>query len=439
MQRELGHGSRTAAEQGRTPAQRAHPMPRVHSSPCGPHDLLGHVEPFEQGFVHRLLGWMTEVHAPHLMPLRRARDQLADDLRAAVGAGEPRRERGDEQHSKAVARAHPLAFLRTRPDDSLRRTTSLRWEEGRARGRRRPRCVRSLERSTPARQGRDAPGRSSNGRPKPVLEVVGGPGKLTWDSFRELWEFREVQLAFVARQLRVRYKQAIVGAGWVVLQPLAAAAIFALFLGSYADVPSEGLPYLVFALAGTAAWAYFSVAANTGAESLVANQNLLRKIYFPREILPLTAVLSGLVDLGIGLVLVVCTALVYGITPDVAWLAVPLPLVTLVVFAAAFALGLSSLNIYYRDVRYVLPFLLQVGLFATPIAYPLSLVPGGWRQVYAILNPVAAAVDGLRRVLLHGTWPEPVTAFGALAWSLLLLAGALFLFKRLERGFSDRA
>jgi lipopolysaccharide transport system permease protein len=299
--------------------------------------------------------------------------------------------------------------------------------------------VRILERSTPTRAARDDAGTGSDGQPKPMLEIVGGGGRLTWDSFRELWHFREVQLAFVARQLRVRYKQAIVGAGWVVLQPLAAAALFALFLGRYAGIESEGVPYLVFALAGTAAWSYFSGAANTGAESLVANQGLLRKIYFPREILPLTAVLSGLIDLAIGLVLVIVATLLYGIAPDVAWVALPLPVLTLVVFAAAFALALSSLNIYYRDIRYVLPFLLQVGLFASPIAYPLSLVPEGWRDIYAVLNPVAASVDGLRRILLHSDWPDGAVAFAALAWSFLLLAGALMLFKRLERGFADRA
>jgi lipopolysaccharide transport system permease protein len=286
---------------------------------------------------------------------------------------------------------------------------------------------------------RDAAADASSARPKPVLEILGGPGRLTFDSFRELWDFREVQLAFVARQLRVRYKQAVVGTGWVVLQPLIAAGIFALFLGRYAGVESEGVPYFVFALAGTAAWTYFSGAANTGAESLVANQNLLRKIYFPREILPLTAIWSGLVDLAIGLVLVSVAAVLAGIAPDFAWFALPLPIFTLVVFAAAFALALSSLNIYYRDVRYVLPFLLQVGLFASPIAYPLSLVPDGWRQLYAVLNPVAGAVDGLRRILLHGTSPELVTGLGSLAWATFLLAIAFTVFKRLERGFADRA
>jgi lipopolysaccharide transport system permease protein len=273
---------------------------------------------------------------------------------------------------------------------------------------------------------------------KPVLEVVGGPGRLTLASLRELWQFREVQSAFVARQLKVRYKQAIVGAGWVVLQPLASAAIFALFLGRYAHVKSEGVPYMLFALAGTAVWGYFSGAVSTGSESLIGNQNLLRKIYFPREILPLTAVLSGLVDLAIGLGVLVVAAATYGITPAISWIALPLPILIMIALAGAVAVGLSSLNIYYRDVRYVLPFLIQFGLFASPIAYPLSAVPSGWRTAYAILNPIGGAVDAIRRIVVHGHWPDPVTAFGAVGWSLLLFLLAYALFKRLERGFSDR-
>jgi lipopolysaccharide transport system permease protein len=273
---------------------------------------------------------------------------------------------------------------------------------------------------------------------KPVLEVVGGPGRLSRDSFRELWHFRDVQLAFAARQLKVRYKQALVGAGWVVLQPLIAAGIFALFLGRYANVPSEGLPFFLLALAGMAAWTYFSSAVNTGAESLVANQNLVRKIFFPREILPLTPVLSGLVDLAIALVVLVVATFAYGIGPAVAWLALPVPVLIIVLFTAACALGLGALNVYYRDVRYVLPFALQLGLFASPVAYPLSLIPAGWRDVYAIANPVAAAIDALRRIVLHGEWPDAGATAGALGWSLVLLALAALLFKRLERGFADR-
>jgi len=299
--------------------------------------------------------------------------------------------------------------------------------------------VATSERSTqsPARRhGAAADG--SRAAAKPVLEVVGGPGRLSRESFRELWHFREVQLAFAARQLKVRYKQALVGAGWVVLQPLIAAGIFALFLGRYANVPSEGVPYFLLALAGMTCWSYFTGAANTGAESLVANQNLLRKIFFPREILPLTPVISGLVDLAIALGVLVIATLAFGIAPALSWIALPVPVLILLLFAAACALGLSSLNVYYRDVRYVLPFVLQLGLFASPVAYPLSLIPSAWRELYAILNPIAAAIDALRRIVLHGRWPDLSITLGALGWSLVLLALAALLFKRLERAFADR-
>jgi lipopolysaccharide transport system permease protein len=301
--------------------------------------------------------------------------------------------------------------------------------------------VATSERSapSPARPGERAGARERRDpEAKPVIEVRGGPGRLTRDSFRELWHFREVQLAFVARQLKVRYKQAVVGAGWVVLQPLIAAAIFAVFLGGYANVSSEGVPFFVLALAGMACWGYFTSAVGTGAESLVANQNLLRKIYFPREILPLTPVVSALVDLAIAFGVLVVATLAYGISPALSWVALPAPVLVLVLFAAACALGLSSLNIYYRDVRYVLPFVLQLGLFASPVAYPLSLIPSAWREFYAIANPIAAAIDALRRIVLHGRWPDPSVTLGALGWSLVLLVLAALLFKRLERGFSDR-
>ena len=293
------------------------------------------------------------------------------------------------------------------------------------------------EHPAPPRAARDgtSPGRGHAA----VFDVEGGAGRLTWSSFAELWEYREVLRAFVTRQLKVRYKQAVVGAGWVVVQPIVGAALFALFLGHYAKIGSEGVPYLLFALAGMAAWGYFTGACNTGSESLVANQNLLRKIYFPREILPLTPVISGLVDMAIALGVYLGASLIDGFTPSWPWVSLPLPALILMCFVAAIAVGLSSLNIYYRDVRYVLPFVLQIGLFASPITWSLSIVPETWRTAYAILNPIAAVVDAWRRPVLHGTWPDPVYTFGALGWSLVLLLLAYALFKRLERGFSDRA
>jgi lipopolysaccharide transport system permease protein len=273
---------------------------------------------------------------------------------------------------------------------------------------------------------------------KPLLEIAGGPGGVSRDSLRELWIFREVLFAFVVRQVKVKYKQAAVGVGWAVIQPVVAAGLFALFLGKLSNVGSEGAPYLLFALAGMVAWTYFSGAAGLAMESLITDQALLRKVYFPREVLPLAAVGAVFVDFLPALGTLVVASLLYGVTPTVTWLALPLPAVLLAVTAAAFGLGLSGLNVYYRDVRYALPFVLQLGLFASPVVYPLSALPGTWRTVYAILNPVAAAIDALRRIVIHQAWPHFGVTFAALGWACLLAVGAYAFFKRLERGFSDR-
>jgi lipopolysaccharide transport system permease protein len=273
---------------------------------------------------------------------------------------------------------------------------------------------------------------------KPVLDVTGGRGRLSRESLRELWIFREVLWAFAVRQVKVKYKQAAVGVGWAVLQPVVSAALFALFLGRFAGVASEGVPYLLFALAGMVPWMYFSSAGSSAMESLITDQALLRKVYFPRDILPLAAVGAGLVDFGPGLLTLLVAAGLYGIAPSVAWLALPLPILILILAAAALGLGLSGLNVYYRDVRYALPFVLQIGLIVSPVVYSLDAIPEQWRTTYAILNPLAAAIDGVRRIVTHRAWPDMGITFGALAWSAFLLLLAYALFKRLERGFSDR-
>jgi lipopolysaccharide transport system permease protein len=271
-----------------------------------------------------------------------------------------------------------------------------------------------------------------------VLEVVGGHGRLSREALRELWDFREVFWAFVLRQVKVRYKQAAIGVAWAILQPVLAAGVFALFLGRYSNVSSEGVPYILFALAGLVGWSYFSSATTTASESLVTNQNLLRKIFFPREVLPLSASAAGVLDLILGAVVLLVATFAYGIAPAITWVALPLPFVLLIVASAGAGMGLSAVNVYYRDVRYALPFLLQLGLFASPIAYSLEVVPASWRTPYAILNPIAAATDSIRRIVLHGDWPDFTILLGSLAWSVFASICAYAFFKRLERGFSDR-
>jgi lipopolysaccharide transport system permease protein len=273
---------------------------------------------------------------------------------------------------------------------------------------------------------------------KPVLDVIGGPGRLSREALRELWVFREVLWAFAVRQVKVKYKQAVVGVGWAIVQPVAAAALFAVFLGRVANVGSEGVPYMLFALSGTVVWTYFSASASSASESLVTDSALLRKVFFPREVLPLAAIVAGLVDFVPAFLTLVVAALLYGFFPTVTWVALPLVIVVVILSAVAFGLGLSGVNVYYRDVRYALPFVLQLGLFATPVVYSLDGIPANWRTFYEIANPLAAAIEGLRRIVLHAEWPQFGITFAALGWCMVLVIGGYALFKRLERGFADR-
>jgi len=271
-----------------------------------------------------------------------------------------------------------------------------------------------------------------------VVEIRGGPQTLSKGSLVELWAFREVLWAFVVRHVKVKYKQAAVGVGWAVLQPVLSAALFALFLGRLARVPSEGVPYLIFAMAGMVGWTFFSTAAGSAMESIVVDQVLLRKVYFPREVLPIASVGAALIDLLVGLITLAIAAGLVGLRPDLTWIALPLPLLVVVTFATAIGIGFAAVNVYYRDVRYALPFLMQLGLFVSPVVYPLTLVPSTWRTIYAIVNPVAAAVDGVRRIMIHHSWPDFGISAGALLWAAILVVLAYAVFKRFERGFADR-
>ena len=270
------------------------------------------------------------------------------------------------------------------------------------------------------------------------MEVRGDRGGISVGALAELWAFREVLWAITVRLVKVKYKQAAIGVGWVVVQPLLSAAIFALLLGRYAHVSSDGVPYLVFALAGMTGWTFFASAMGNGAQSVVDNQTLLRKVYFPRELLPLGAVGAALVDLVPALATLVVVVLLYGIMPAASWVLLPVPLLILTLAAAAVSFALSALNVYYRDVKHALPFLLQIGLIASAVIYPLSLLPSPWDTVWAIVNPVAGAIAALREIVLHGDWPDAAITLGALGWSVVMLVFSYWIFKRFERSFADR-
>ena len=252
---------------------------------------------------------------------------------------------------------------------------------------------------------------------------------------KELWDYRELLYFLVWRDVRVRYKQTALGIAWAVLQPLLTMLVFSLFFGRLARMESDGVPYPVFNLAGLVPWTFFVFGLTEAANSVVGNRNLITKVYFPRVAVPLAPVLAGLVDFAIAFVLLLAVMGWYGIVPGVQALLI-LPLVLLAfVTAAGAGLWLAALNVQYRDVRYVLPFLTQLWLFATPVVYPSSLVPESWRALYG-LNPMVGVVDGFRWSLLGTGAPGGTIAASTIA-ALALAAGGALYFRRMERGFAD--
>ena len=251
----------------------------------------------------------------------------------------------------------------------------------------------------------------------------------------EVWRFRELALVLALRDLKVRYKQTAFGLAWVIIQPLAAVAIFTVVFGRLADLPSEGLPYVVFVYSGLVLWAYFSGALDSVAQSLVQNRDLVTKTYFPALVAPLALALPGLVDLAVSLVVVGVVMAVYGVVPGVAIVLLPLWVLACVLVVLAAGLWLSALNVQYRDVRHTMTFLLQVWLFASPVVYASSLVEGAWQYVYA-LNPMVTVLDGFRWSLVDGPAPGP-EALVSLAVVVVGLGSGLVYFLRAERRFAD--
>jgi lipopolysaccharide transport system permease protein len=254
---------------------------------------------------------------------------------------------------------------------------------------------------------------------------------------RELWDYRGLLYFFVWRDVKVRYKQTAVGILWVVLQPILTMGVFTLFFGRLAKLPSSGLPYPVFYFAAVVPWAYFATALQKCTNVIVENQHVITKVYFPRLVLPLAAVSSGLVDFSIGFVLMIALTLAYGIRPTIAALLLPLLLLLAVLTALSVGLWTSALNALYRDVSSVIPFLIQFWMLASPVAYPSSLVPERWRWLYG-LNPMAGVIDGFRWALTgHGRPPGPMMLVST-AMVVVLLTGGLFFFQRMEGSVTDR-
>ena len=266
--------------------------------------------------------------------------------------------------------------------------------------------------------------------------VIEPPRGWTFPDARELWRYRELLFFLVWRDLKVRYKQTVLGVGWAVLQPVLTMVVFTLFFGKLAGVPSDGLPYALFSFAGLVPWTFFAHGLAQSANSVVSSQSLVGKIYFPRILLPTATVVSGVVDFAVALIVLFALLAYYGVAPglSVVWL-VPLSALTFVT-ALAVGLWLSAVNVKYRDVRYVVPFLTQLWLFATPIAYPSSLLPEQWRALYA-LNPMVGVVEGFRWALLGAaTAPSGLIAVSAAVALVALVAGVMY-FQRSEAAFAD--
>jgi homopolymeric O-antigen transport system permease protein len=269
----------------------------------------------------------------------------------------------------------------------------------------------------------------------PVITIHPPKGWAPLD-LREFAGAHELLYFLVLRSLKLRYKQTVLGAAWALLQPLLTMAVFTVVFGRLARLGSDGLPYPVFALAALVPWTFFANALTQAGNSLVDQQQLLTKVYFPRLLLPLAAVIAGLVDLAISFILFLVVLAWYGITPSARLIAAP----GFVLFAAVCALApgiwLAALNVRYRDVRHVIPFLVQIWLFATPVVYSSGLVPKPWRALYG-LNPMVAVVDGFRWMIApaaHAPWTGLALAAITCAG---LLTGGLYFFRRMERSFAD--
>jgi len=273
--------------------------------------------------------------------------------------------------------------------------------------------------------------------PTVVIQSTRGLAAL---QLRALWEYRELLYFLVWRDVKVRYKQTALGVAWIVLQPVISTVVFTLLFGVLLNVPSGGVPYPVFALAGLVPWTYFAGSLTRSSTSLVGSSHLITKVYFPRLIIPLSGVLSGLVDFGVTFLVLMVLMVAYRVTPT--WGVVLLPAFLLLAMATAlgFGLWLAALNVRYRDVNYLVPFLVQIWMYLTPVVYGVTLIPEPYRWLLA-LNPMTAVVEGFRRALLGGAAPASQTATWVLALSLaivaLVLVSGLFYFRSTERTFAD--
>ena len=270
---------------------------------------------------------------------------------------------------------------------------------------------------------------------QPMIKIGPAQGGLDLN-LREVVDYRELVYFFVWRDIKVRYKQTAIGAAWAVLQPFLTMVVFSIFFGRLAKMPSHGLPYPVFYYTALLPWTYFATALQNATSIVVDQQRVITKVYFPRLVLPLSATLSGLVDFGVAFLVYVPLQLYYGIMPTRSILLLPVFLLLAVLTALGVGLWLSALNAIYRDVRYIVPFLVQFWMFASPVAYPSSLVPPRWRVLYG-LNPMAGVIEGFRWALTGQGRPPDLLVMASGGMVLLMLFGGLVYFQRMETIIAD--
>lgn len=281
----------------------------------------------------------------------------------------------------------------------------------------------------------EAPSPETGGNPE-TIRIAPTRGFSRVLSPRELWRYRDLAYQIAARDITVRYRQTALGAAWAVLQPVGFMLVFTLFFGDLAGIASNGLPYALFSLSGLVAWTFFSTVLTLAADSLVMNSELVSKIYFPRIFLPIGAIAAGLVDLAIALVILVVVALIWGYPPGFEILALPLLIVMMLTVTLGISAALAAINVRYRDVRYVVPFAIQMWLFLTPIVYPTSSLSRPWETLSAI-NPMVGVVEGFRWAVLGvGGAPLDLIAISAASGAIVLIAGLAY-FDRVERTFAD--
>lgn len=254
-------------------------------------------------------------------------------------------------------------------------------------------------------------------------------------NLHELWEFRDLLYFFTWRDIKVRYKQTVLGFAWALIQPFFAMIVFTIFFGNLAKIPSDGIPYPIFSYAALLPWTLFSEGIIRSTNSMVANSNIIQKVYFPRLALPISSILSPLVDFIIAFTILIGMMFFYGIMPTINVILLPFFIIMAVITALGIGLWTSALNIKFRDVQYVIPFMIQLLLFASPVVYPVSMIPGPYQIIYG-LNPMAGVIEGFRWAILGTAAPGSVILVSAIISIALLISGAFF-FRRTEKTFAD--